>query len=242
MTSTKIYTSSSAAGSVGSPGTPGPIGISGSTTTVAYSYWSNLPDTEIETRSVVMLEEELIERLRDVKAGSDRVEEIAKLFLWEQYQSAINLDAIEVGCDSIKFTTGSERVYTLWYKNLYTYVLMCGINVPYHKWIYDEIYYNASQKVTFYWSKKLNRYEKVKGNYKVVNDNSNLFTDYASILRGASDTTMYEYSAGVTGYSGGFGEKQSKETKKQHKYAAKAYEHKVKSKPVNKHFNHRIKH
>ena len=50
------------------------------------------------------------------------------------YGEAINADAS--GCLAVR----EDGKIVLTYSNLYSYMLVCGVNVPYYEWVYDKEY------------------------------------------------------------------------------------------------------
>ena len=58
-------------------------------------------------------------------------------------EQALNLEVIDIDCKV-------GMLQRIVYGNLYSYVLMNGIVVPYCDWVYDSIYYDSGQDVSYY--------------------------------------------------------------------------------------------
>jgi len=70
----------------------------------------------------------------------------------------LNLDVIETRLIDV-----SGGGYDLAYGNLYTYVLMQGICVPYYEWIYSFAYYDSGQNMVYLFDGETGRGQKMIG-------------------------------------------------------------------------------
>lgn len=84
---------------------------------------------------------------------SEEFGELAKEFIEKHYgEDKVNSEAI--GYKAVFLATSIIIGYQIRYENLYSYVLACGMNIPYSQWTYSNVYYDKATNNNYRWNKK----------------------------------------------------------------------------------------